>query len=429
MTVTVNYEKHPCFNVKVKGQFGRVHLPVAPKCNIQCNYCNRKYDCVNESRPGVTSTVLSPAQAVLYMDKVLEKEPKITVAGIAGPGDPFANAQETLETMRLLRNRYPELILCLATNGLGLKPEYIEEIAKIGVSHVTVTINAIDPEITRKVYRWVRDGKTVYQGRKGAELLLQRQLEAVKGLKAAGITVKINCIIIPGINDHHAVEVAKKMSELGADLFNAMALYPTAETPFEDLIEPDALTMAKIRHECEQYLPQMRHCTRCRADAVGLLGADQSEEFHGCLISCSKTLVPLESKNRPYVAVASYEGVLVNQHLGQADQFEIWEKTDQGFHLVEERLAPDKGTGFERWQKLADALKDCRAVLAASMGDNPKEILTKCGVLPVEMNGFIEEGLKAVYEGGDLGKLKGKRQKAECGVKQEGCGGDGLGCG
>ena len=48
----INHDIHPCFNAKVKGQFGRVHLPVAPKCNILCNYCNRKFDCVNESRPG-----------------------------------------------------------------------------------------------------------------------------------------------------------------------------------------------------------------------------------------------------------------------------------------------------------------------------------------------------------------------------------------
>ncbi|NEO28138.1 MAG: radical SAM protein, partial [Kamptonema sp. SIO4C4] len=262
MTLTINYENHPCFNPQVKGQFGRVHLPIAPKCNIQCNYCNRKYDCVNESRPGVTSTVLSPPQALHYMEQVLAKEPRITVAGIAGPGDPFANAEETLETMRLLRQQYPELILCLSTNGLNLRPEYITEIAEIGVSHVTVTINAIDPEITRKVYRWVRDGKTVYQGRKGAELLLQRQLTAIQNLKAADIIVKANCIVIPGVNDHHIVEVARKMKELGVDLFNAMAMFPTADTPFESLVEPDMLMMNKIRKECEEYLPQMRHCTR-----------------------------------------------------------------------------------------------------------------------------------------------------------------------
>jgi hypothetical protein len=44
------------------------------------------------------------------------------------------------------------------------------------------------------------------------------------------------------------------------------------------------------------------------------------------------------------------------------------------------------------------------------------------------MSGFIEMGLQAVYEGGDLSKLKGKRQKAGL-AKIKGCQGDGLGCG
>ena len=51
---------HPCFDKEARHKNARVHLPVAPKCNIQCNYCNRKFDCVNESRPGVTSSVLTP---------------------------------------------------------------------------------------------------------------------------------------------------------------------------------------------------------------------------------------------------------------------------------------------------------------------------------------------------------------------------------
>ncbi|WP_227625365.1 hypothetical protein [Geofilum rubicundum] len=53
---------HPCFDEKARHAHARVHLPVAPNCNIQCNYCNRQFDCVNESRPGVTSTLLKPFQ-------------------------------------------------------------------------------------------------------------------------------------------------------------------------------------------------------------------------------------------------------------------------------------------------------------------------------------------------------------------------------
>ena len=231
---TIDFNRHPCFNAKVKGQYGRVHLPVAPKCNIQCNFCNRKYDCVNESRPGVTSTILTPEQALYYMGKVLEKEPRISVAGIAGPGDPFANAEETLKTMRLIRNKYPDTILCLASNGMELAP-HVEELAEIDVSHVTVTVNGVDPAVTEKVYSWVRDGKVIYRGRQGAELLLARQLSAIEKLKQHDITVKINTILIPGINDHHVIKVAKAMKELGADLFNGMAMLPNADTVFRSL--------------------------------------------------------------------------------------------------------------------------------------------------------------------------------------------------
>ena len=173
MTMTIDMSKHPCFNPNVKGQFGRVHLPVAPKCNIKCNYCNRKYDCVNESRPGVTSTVLDPEQALMYMGKVLAAEPRITVAGIAGPGDPFANGEATMETMRLVRQNFPEMILCLASNGMGISP-YIEELAEIVVSHVTITVNAVDPDVGQHIYGWVRDGKMIYRGRQAAELRMVR---------------------------------------------------------------------------------------------------------------------------------------------------------------------------------------------------------------------------------------------------------------
>ena len=56
-------ETHPCFTAKCS-DYARIHLPVAPKCNMQCNYCLRKYSCVNESRPGVVARVMVPEDAV-----------------------------------------------------------------------------------------------------------------------------------------------------------------------------------------------------------------------------------------------------------------------------------------------------------------------------------------------------------------------------
>jgi nitrogen fixation protein NifB len=397
---------HPCFNVAATGSCGRVHLPVAPKCNILCNFCNRRYDCVNESRPGVTSAVLTPVQALEYLRRVLAAEPRITVAGIAGPGDPFAHPGQTLETLRLIRQEFPHLLLCLATNGLGL-PAHLEELAQVGVSHVSITVNAVDPDIGRRIYAWVRDGKVIHRGAVGAEVLLSRQLAAIEGLKARGVTVKVNTIVIPGVNDRHVPAIAAAMAVRGVDLLNCMPVYPTAGTPFARIPEPTPDRMARLRAEAAAFLPQMRHCTRCRADAVGLLDQDRTAELRSCLTSCAGKAP--EHPQRPYVAVATREGVLVNQHLGEADRFQIWAPNGPGFHLVEERPAPPPGGGRQRWEALARTLADCRAVLASAMGDAPQAVLHEHGIMPVVMEGFIEQGLEVVYRGGDVAALKTRR--------------------
>ena len=422
MNINLKTTSHPCFNADVKGRFGRVHLPVAGKCNILCNYCNRKYDCVNESRPGVTSALLTPWQALAYLERVLEKEPRITVAGIAGPGDPFANPEETMETLHLIRERYPELLICLATNGLGLAP-YLDELQNLQVLLPILTVNAVDPEIGKKIYSWVRDGKKIHRGLAAAELLLKRHLTAIAGLKALGITVKVNTIVIPGVNDRHVGAVAEQMAALGVDVLNLMPIYPNADTPFAEVPEPSPVHMAVLRQQAEAFLPQMRHCTRCRADAVGLLDDDRAEDWRGCLNACATSL-PALSLERPYVAVASREGMLVNLHLGEAASFQIWGPNGQGFQLLEERPAPPAGGGDHRWWALAQVLQDCRAVLVSAVGETPQVILTEAGTLPLEMTGLIELGLKAVYEGETVSLFKGRR-----GGLARGCAGKGLGGG
>lgn len=423
MKTAIDYRQHPCFNADAKGRFGRVHLPVAPKCNIKCNFCDRRYDCVNESRPGVTSTILSPTQAELYMAKVLDKEPRIRVVGIAGPGDPFANGPETIATLRSIRRSHPQLLLCVSTNGLGISP-YIDSLAELQVSHVTVTVCAVDPAIGMKIYGWVNDGNIVYRGRQAAELLLTRQLAAINRLKAHGIIVKVNCIVIPGINDSHVVEVARTMKEMDVDLLNCMAMFPNVNTPFGTLPQPDKEMMEKLRTKAEEYLPQMRHCTRCRADAVGLLDDDRTGEFRSCLTACA-SVQPMPSGQRPYVAVATEEGILVNMHLGEARSLEIWQRTESGFQKVADRPTPAVGGGIKRWHQLAKILADCRAVLVSGVGQTPFDILTRSGVKPVEASGFIEEGLRRVYENSNTALLRGRRNPCAEGA----CTGSGGGCG
>ncbi len=423
--MTLKIANHPCFNDASRHKFGRIHLPVAPKCNIQCNYCSRKFDCMNENRPGVTSKVLSPQQAVYYLDQALTLSPNIAVVGIAGPGDPFANPDETMETLRLVRAKYPEMLLCLATNGLELLP-FIDELAELQVSHVTITINAIDPAIGAEVYAWVRYNKKMYRDIDAARLLIKNQLESLKRLKEVGITAKVNSIIIPGVNDMHVIAVASKVAELGADILNCLPYYNTRETVFENLAEPSAEMVKEIQRATSEFLPKMKHCARCRADAVGIIGDINTEAMMQKLAEAA-ALPKNPADSRPYIAVSSIEGVLINQHLGEADRFLIYGMEDSGqCILVDSRTAPAAGGGQLRWEELADSLNDCRALLVNGAGDSPKKVMKDKGIEVMVIEGVIEEAIYGVFTGQDLKHLMKSSQIHACGSS---CSGTGGGCG
>jgi nitrogen fixation protein NifB len=268
-------QEHPCFSEKACHSFGRCHVPVAPKCNIQCNYCIRDFDCVNESRPGVTTKVLNPDDAMELVKKALDEYGYIKVIGIAGPGEPLAN-EETFETLRRLNEQYPNVIKCISTNGL-LLPDKIDLLQKYDVGNITVTLNAIDPEIGAKIYQFVNYEGKYYTGVEGAKILLSHQLKGIEEAVKRHMIVKINTVYIPGINDKQIPEIAKKVGEMGVYTFNVIPLI--AQYKFADITPPTMEMKRKMQDECAKYIKQMRHCQRCRADAIGKLG----EDIQSCL--------------------------------------------------------------------------------------------------------------------------------------------------
>jgi nitrogen fixation protein NifB len=443
--MNTTWKDHPCFTPEARHTSARVHLPVAPRCNVQCRFCDRKFDCLNESRPGVTSRVLSPDEALDYLAKIRARLPQLAVVGIAGPGDPFANAGETLETLRGVRTRYPDLRLCVATNGLGL-PQHVAELADLQVSHVTVTVNAVDPVIGAQVYAWIREGKRSLTGEEGAALLLERQLEAIALLKRRGITVKINTLVLPGINEGHIQAVAERMQALGVDLMNCMPLQLNEQTKARGWREPTAQELLDAKVAAGALLPQMNHCTRCRSDAAGFLGEDQGSELladwaageapeagsGGCCSSKPMGETEAEAEDtltldatRPYIAVATREGFLVSAHLGEARTLRVYAMGALGIEFVEERMAPPAGGGTARWEALAQTLKDCRALVVNGVGGSPKHTLESAGLPIFVLEGLISDALGALFEGRAPGHLE-KRRPFKCG---ESCAGAGNGCG
>jgi nitrogen fixation protein NifB len=322
------------------------------------------------------------------------------------------------------------MLLCLASNGLAIGP-HLDALAALRVSHVTITVNAVDPGIGARIYSWVRDGKRVVRAESGAKILLERQLAAIRGLKARGITVKVNSIIIPGINDGHIETVARRMSALGVDILNCVPYFPSRGSAFEDLPEPSVEMVKSVRAAAGGHLKQMRHCTRCRADAVGLLGEAPNQELMATLQACER--LPAEDPAgeapingaRPHVAVASMEGVLVNQHLGEARKLLIYGRKNGLVELLETRETPPPGGGAQRWAQLADTLDDCATLLVSGVGDSPRRTLVASGLAVLEIEGLIAEAVQAVLEGRSLRHLIKRRRSACAGA----CTGTGGGCG
>lgn len=263
-------DEHPCFNPAAARHFGRIHLPIARRCNIRCRYCTPHTPCTNENRPGAAYRVYSKEQALAALERLLPRHPFLRVVGVAGPGDPLVD-HTPVDFMAAVKKRWPDLLLCLSTNGLYL-PQALDRLCEAGLSHLTVTINAVDPEIAGRIIHWVEGKNGVLRGREAGQRLVEAQLAGVARAVQHGLRVKVNSVLIPRMNAHHLPEVARTVRGLGVELMNVMPLLPRAD--LAHLEKPSDADLAQVRRACAAHLPVMRHCRQCRADAVGLIADD-----------------------------------------------------------------------------------------------------------------------------------------------------------
>ncbi len=435
--VWARVKEHPCYNEEAHHYFARMHVAVAPACNIQCNYCNRKYDCANESRPGVTSERLTPEQAVRKVTAVAAKMPQLSVLGVAGPGDALFDADKTFETFERVRAVLPDLRFCLSTNGLAL-PDNIDRIVAAGIDHVTITISAVDPEIGAKIYPWIYFQGKRHTGVEAARILLARQIEGLEGLVAKGVLVKVNTVLIPGINDHHIKAVNDELTKRGVFLHNVLPLIsdPAHGTAFglSGQRGPTPAELSAVQDQLGGSAGVMRHCRQCRADAVGLLGEDLSQDF--TLDKLGDIAVPDPEPRRLYrevvereradrqaaarsataglsasssslgarrVAVCTKGGGRVNVHFGHATEFQIFEIDGNGVRFTGHRKVENYCQGGygedERMDGILAALSGIEAVFVSKIGRCPKEDLAKAGIAAIDAYPFdyIETAIAAWY--------------------------------
>lgn len=260
-----NRELHPCFGAKQNK--GRIHLPVCAGCNIECNFCDRSFNST-ENRPGVTAAIIKPEDALKLIEKAIGLCPDISVVGIAGPGDTLAS-DKAFDTFYLVNQYFPQLIKCMSTNGLMLN-ERANEVIEARINTLTVTVNAVDPKLQSKIISGIHYHGKRLEGEEAAAILIENQLEGIKKVTAAGITVKVNTVLINEINKEHIKEIAKVVSSCGAELYNIIPLIPRYK--LQKNAVPGCHDVENARRNASEYIEVFRHCQRCRADAVGIPG-------------------------------------------------------------------------------------------------------------------------------------------------------------
>jgi nitrogen fixation protein NifB len=261
-------QRHPCFDGEAHERVGRIHLPVAPRCNIQCNFCERNFCAgVATKHPGWTTKLISAVEAVeLVRSAVSSRAVEDFVVGVAGPGDPLAN-DITFEALGLIHREYPGITKCVSTNGLILE-DRLPELLSVGVRALTLTVNAAHSRIGKDIYSWVKYEQKIYRGEAAATLLIARQFNGIIKALDAGLCLKVNTVLIPGVNDQHMIALASRLKQAGVSLMNIMPLIPSGK--MKDYRAPTCEELRETRQACEEIIPQFYRCEQCRADVVYL---------------------------------------------------------------------------------------------------------------------------------------------------------------
>ncbi len=365
----------------------RIFVPVSKKCNVQCNFCDRRLDCCNAGKNGESSSVVTEDTVEAYLRDAFNVNENVETIEIVGTGDVFATPQQTIKLLEIIRNTYPEKLLCLTTNGLELA-DYAEELARLRVAQVSVAVNAVRPIVGAEVYEWVYYKDKSLFGVEAAEVLIEKQKLAVEQLKKHNISVKINTIVIPKVNENHVAEVAEETAKWGADVQDCLPFFPVEGTEFSGLFYSNASALGKAMLKASEYLPQVSPLF------ASLQGLQSKTEVS---FVPDKTEVKKIFEKKPNIAVCTTDGGYVDLHLGATPFLWIYSWENEKVQLVEKR--PIHHDVENRWDVLAGSIPDCHYLLVAGVGGAPLKVLDTYEIDTIALEGSIPETLSSIFQG------------------------------
>ncbi len=388
--------RHPCFN-NYDFHNAIIHLPVASEFNIDYKNSLPKCYCSGTGCEASANTILTPYEAMERFLDAKKSNPNLTVAAISGPGEALANFDEVKETFRYLRQTNPEILLCLSTNGLML-PVYANHLISLGVNYITVNVNTISPETGAKIYDHITYLGHKYSDVEGSNILLQNQISGISYLASMGLSVRMNIIVIKGINDHEIKDIVGMAKECGCKLTNIIQQTITGNRDYNGLESYSNDELSNLRQECEKIMPQSYFCKPCNAATLETLGTRLSIDFEEYSRNLKRDRKSASVHFR--FAVCSRNGTLTNQHFGHATKFYIYDYNDEIITFLEIRAIEQYSLGTKEEKeagkvyKLIKAIEDCNCVICMRIGVCPSNALKDKNIDIYTTYNLIEDGIR-----------------------------------
>ena len=180
--------------------FGRratdLRISLIDKCNLRCTYCMPA-----EGLPWLKKDQLMAPDEIRRLVRVGVETLGIRELRLTG-GEPLVRA-DLLEIISGLRADHPDLPIAMTTNAIGLEKK-AQALAEAGLSRINVSLDSLHRETFAQLTR--RDS-------------LDKVLTGVEAAAQAGLTpLKINAVLMRGINDREAPELLAWSLEQGYEL-------------------------------------------------------------------------------------------------------------------------------------------------------------------------------------------------------------------
>lgn len=183
---------NPRFTDKYGRFIAEARISVTDRCNFHCVYCQPTPESTKEHR----DQILSFEEIAFLIEVLLDRG--VTKYRLTG-GEPLV--RKGIEKLVAMLARLPGLTDLALTTNAYLLTEKAKTLADAGLRRVNVSMDSLD----RKRFLEMTKSDS-----------LNRVLEGMDAAESAGLgPIKVNCVVLRGVNDDEAVDFARFARETG----------------------------------------------------------------------------------------------------------------------------------------------------------------------------------------------------------------------